>query len=309
MKKLLFFGDNSIAFFNVLSEASHQVEWVDVWPLSEFKTQLKRHNGENCVPILLACNYPRFIEFYNEVMVREKFYLQFMEFQSRGLVLCDFVKPFWKQFVKDAGGLYSRLYPIDMPNGLIAEHDTQIFSPTVGLPIGHWLNACELQPERMQILSFAGTTHLYPARQHCIDSLIKLGIQVALLEPKTASPSAFDQYRNVDYWRYLDLLLHSTLTLNFPRATSSSGGGLHINGRYWEAMATGSILVEQHNSLCDLMRPKPRIINYIDLEEIAGIVARYQDRSKASLIEEKRFQITESKGLFEASAYFGQFQS
>jgi len=309
MKKLLFFGDGDAPYFNILNEASHLVEWVDAWPLGEFKTQLQRHRGEDCVPILLGCNYPRFNAFYNEVIVQEKYYLQLMAFESRGLVLCDFVKPFWKQFVKDTAGVFSRLYPIDMPNGLISEQDIQIFSPIVGMPIGHWLNACELQPERMQLLSFAGTTHIYPERQRCIDSLIQLGIQVALLEPKTANPSHFDQYRNVDYRRYLDLLLHSTLTLNFPQATSGSGGGLHIKGRYWEAMATGSILLEQHNSMCELMSPRPQIINYIHLEEIAVIVARYRERSKSRLIEEKRSQIAELKGLFDASAYFDQFLS
>jgi hypothetical protein len=130
-----------------------------------------------------------------------------------------------------------------------------------------------------------------------------------VLYQSPASASAFDQYRNVDYQHYLDLLLHSTLTLNFPQATSSSGGGLHIKGRYWEAMATGSILLEQHNKMCDLMLPKPRTINYQDLEEIAVIVASYQDRSKSSLIEEKLSQIAELKGLFDASAYFDQFLS
>jgi hypothetical protein len=217
-------------------------------------------------------------------------------FASRGVVLCDSVKPFWKQFVKDNGGLFTRLYPIDMPNGLFANRDTQNFRPIIGMPIGHWIDPSRLQPERMHLLSFAGATHLYPERQQFIDALNARGIPVALVEPATANASCFEQYRNVGYSRYLDFLLHSLLTINFPQATSNSGAGLHIKGRYgrrwpWQHRARAA------NSLADLLSPKPRIVNYVQPDEIAAIVAGYRARSQAELVEEKISRVLEFKGI------------
>ena len=307
MTKLLVFGDTDAPMFQIISEASHQVDWVEAWPLAAFKTQIRRHAGAQVIPLLLGCNYTRFIAFYNEVILQEQFHRPLSTFASRGVVLCDSVKPFWKQFVKDNGGLFTRLYPIDMPNGLFANRDTQNFRPIIGMPIGHWIDPSRLQPERMHLLSFAGATHLYPERQQFIDALNARGITVALVEAAAANASCFDQYRNVGYSRYLDFLLHSLLTINFPQATSNSGAGLHIKGRYWEALATGSVVLEQRNSLAELLSPKPRIVNYVQPDEIAAIVDSYRARSQAELVEEKLSQVVEFKGIFDAATYFEQF--
>lgn len=82
---------------------------------------------------------------------------------------------------------------------------------------------------------------------------------------------------------------------------------MHIKGRYWEALATGSIVLEQRNSLADLLSPKPRIVNYVQPDEIAAIVAGYRARSQAELVEEKLSQVIEFKAIFDAATYFGQF--
>ena len=42
------------------------------------------------------------------------------------------------------------------------------------MPIGHWIDASRLQPERMHLLSFAGTTHPYPERQQFIERLTEI---------------------------------------------------------------------------------------------------------------------------------------
>ena len=66
-------------------------------------------------------------------------------------------------------------------------------------------------------------------------------------------------------------------------------------------------MLEQRNSRAELLSPKPRIVNYVQPDEIAAIVDSYRARSQAELVEEKLSQVVEFKGIFDAPTYFGQF--
>jgi hypothetical protein len=73
MTKLLVFGDTDAPMFQIISEASHQVDWVEAWPLSAFKTQIRRHAGAPVMPLLVGAADTRFIAFYNEVILENTF--------------------------------------------------------------------------------------------------------------------------------------------------------------------------------------------------------------------------------------------
>lgn len=216
------------------------------------------------------------------------------------MLCCDSVKPVWAAFISGIQDNFSDIHILDTPvraDGLDAEK----YNFCVGLPIGHLINAGRISKNKMRLFTFAGSLDDYPERKEAIEEMWQIGIRLQL-------QSGIGEIRHWDknpYENYIDFLLHSVFTLNFPNTTNATGGAFQLKGRFWEAMATGTILIEKANPLNREVGHTAPAINYSKPTDILELLKRAQGMEE--LIELKRESISGNSNFFEPLRFFRQF--
>ena len=302
---LFIFGDPSTQIFSVFKVAVRLVPGVELAGLDELAGFLERSRGNTGLGaavtlMLMGCNFGPFTKFWREFSACEDDFSLFLEFKHRALLCCDSVKPVWATFIAGIQDNFSDIHILDTP--VRADSlDVEKYNFCVGLPIGHLINTRRISKNKMRLFTFAGSLDNYPERKKAIEEMWRIGIRLQL-------QSGISETRHWDknpYENYIDFLLHSIFTLNFPNTTNATGGAFQLKGRFWEAMAVGTVLIEKANPLNREVGHIAPAVNYSGPADILELLKHAAGMEE--LIELKRESIAGNSNSFEPLHFFRQF--
>jgi len=255
----------------------------------------------DCV-MLIAMDYNVFIKSFLSQMQDEKIFDCFIKIKKRKLILCDSIKVFWTQFVKDYGNLFTEIYSLDMPfKNHDITHEYKNYRPIYGLPLSDNFINRKISTNDLIPISFAGTVDIYPERLEFLENLEKAGIKVTYL----ASLYLRNRYEIIPFADYMDFQFKSVFAINFPTIPIRQGAFHHIKGRYWECLATGTKILEQSNPLIKNIPIDFNITNFSTIDDIQRLLDHNWDMQ--FYLKDKLDRINKYRQYFIPKKYFEQF--
>jgi hypothetical protein len=302
---LFVFGEASSQLFHLYKVGALGLDDVQVNELERFNeflvnTQHDHRLKQEATLLLMGCSAKAFFTFWNGLVSDEKLWDLYLDFAKRKILFCDSVKSVWTDFMEREQDAFCEMHVLDNP-----VRDERMpadkFRFSVGLPIESCIDLDAIKADRMRLLSFAGSLEVYPERREMLLAMMKIGLPVQL----QSSLDAVRFFTGNPYKNYITFLLESVYTLNFPRATASTGGAFQLKGRYWEAMACGTILVEERNPLNDAVNFPATVVNYRNPDDLRQWLPKKIDL--VEMMDAKKLLIEKNRMLYQSRRYFRQF--
>ena len=294
-----FFGPLYAPYSKVLISSSKNFKNIVFKDLAEL-SELDPFDFD-CI-FLIAMDYRNFIQQIQQQFHSSKTFNNFMKIKKRKLILCDSIKTFWQQFVRDYGNFFTEIYSIDMPfNDYYITESFRNHKSIYGIPLLDRYHNTAIDIREMKLLSFAGTIDIYPERLEFLEELENKGIKIHYLHNLHLK----NRYDEISFEEYMDFQLKSIFAINFPTIPARQGAFNHIKGRYWECLATGTKIIEKYNPLIRNIPIQFEIFNYSQIDDIRKLMDVKWDLEQ--ILEEKREKILKYDHYFIPRNFFEQF--
>ena len=311
------FGVSSTAIYDIFKSAAATVEGVSVLDIQGLNDFLKFAGDRTGAIYILGCDFAPFEKGMMRLFSDAMAFRGMGRFSTRGLICCDLAKASWQRFLTNEELIprfFNKVYALDLPHPSLVPSlpgaEAQHWGYLTGLPIEQYMHPERISKDRFKLFTFAGNVEDYPLRREALERIAALPQQIDVFRHPGAN--AIQVRLGNPYSNYIDFLMHSAVTLNFSQSIVDLDGRapMHVKGRFWECLATGTVLMEEKNPMLDCLDLNAQVLNFAEVEQIPALLADFfAGQDLDTLIARKRERIAQFSALFQNRRFFAQLQA